>query len=88
MPKAPILSRECFFDRLSDGTYRDLDWNLVNTSLGAMVEPRAIRLIDPGKVAQLDWRDVSFTSRREMDEDQFFSVMGTAGQQVPADFNT
>lgn len=88
MPKAPILNREAFYDRLSDGTFRDLDWNLVNTSLGAMVEPRQVVLVDGGKVAQRDLKDASFNSRREFDEDKLFSLMGTAGHQLPVDYNT
>ena len=87
MPKAPILNRELFYTRLRDGSYRDLDWQLVNTSLGAMVEPRQIVGIDRQKVVQRDVYDSSFTRRTEFNEDQFFSLMGTAGQQVPVDFN-
>lgn len=88
MPKAPVLSRELFFDRLPDGTYRDLDWALVNTSLGAMVEPVCLSYAGLNRITQIDQRDMSFTSRRELDEDQMFSLLGTAGQQLPADFNT
>ena len=88
MPKAPILSRECFFDRLRDGSYRDLDWNLVNTSLGGMVEPRAlVGGHGNGRQTNVDLKDASFTDRRELDEDTLFRLLGTAGHQLPVDYN-
>ena len=86
--RAPILSRECFYDRMRDGTFRDLDWNLVNTSLGGMMEPRQLSLaaIDIAR-ANLDLQDLSFSRRVEMDEDQLFSMLGTSGPQLPVDFS-
>lgn len=87
MPKAPILNREAFYSRLRDGSYRDLDWHLVNTSLGAMVEPRQILGIVAGKVTQRDVYDASVTKLTEFNEDKMFTLLGTAGPQVPVDFN-
>lgn len=84
MPRAPILSRDCFYQKLRDGTYRDLDWNLVNTSLGAMVEARSIGGYTGEQV--LDLRDLSFNDRREFDENKFFRYHGTGGNQLPVDF--
>lgn len=88
MPKAPILSRECYYDVRRDGSFVDLDWNLVNTSLGAMVEP-AMQSVVLSPVVQLDLDDmVSFNRRVQMDETVMFGTLGTAGIQVPSDYNT
>jgi hypothetical protein len=87
MPKAPILSREVFYDRLPDGTYRDLDWALVNTSVGACVEPRSYAGSQRDSSVVQDIFDASFNKRTEMDEDQMFTLLGTAGPQMPVDYN-
>lgn len=89
MPKAPILNRETFYDRLGDGTFRDLDWNLVNTELGAMVEPRTLMsgLAGARGIVHTDLKDISFNKRSELDEDAFYRLMGTGGRQIPVDFN-
>lgn len=87
MPKLPILNREIFFEKLNDGSMRLLDWAVVNTPLGAMVEPRQLASIGNGKVVQVDVVDTSFTKMSEMDEDAFYSLTGTGGRQVPVDFN-
>lgn len=88
MPKAPILSRECFYDRLRDGSFRDLDWNLVNTSLGAMLEPRQLSIGHRnGRLPNVDAKDASFNRRTEFDEDRFFTTFNHAGYQLPVDFN-
>ena len=43
MPKAPITARTLYWELLDDGvTKQVLDWCLVTTSLGDMVEPRLI----------------------------------------------
>lgn len=86
MPKGPVLSRELFYDKLRDGTFRDLDWALVNTTLGAMLEPRSIATVG-SPVRQVDALDVSFTRRTQMDETVMFRTFGTAGPLVPVDFN-
>lgn len=86
MPRVPILNRQCFYRRLPDGTFRDLDWNLVNTSLGAMIEPRQIRVFDGGKVVNADVYDASFNDRREFNEDKLFSHLGISGTQLPVDY--
>lgn len=44
--QAPILSRTMLLEKLRDGTFRHHDWNLVTTTLGAMLEPRT--LVRPG----------------------------------------
>ena len=86
MPKSPILSREVFLTRLNDGSLRELDWALVNTDLGGMVEPRPrVNFYDPS--LQVDIVDASYTRSVEIKEDEFNSLMGTYGRQVLLDFN-
>lgn len=88
MPKQPILNRECFYDTLNDGTLRHLDWNLVNTSLGACIEPRQVCSvhINSGTV-QIDVVDASFNRITPMDEDAFYRLMGTGGRLIPINFS-
>lgn len=57
---APILSRTALFDTLRDGSLRRLDWNLVNTSLGAMLEPVTLYR-DGGTMKNDDVYDSAFT---------------------------
>lgn len=84
MPRAPILNRQGFYTKLRGGTYRDLDWNLVNTSLGAMVEPRQLVAVLPGKLTDKDRFDGDdFNDRRELSVDEFYRYHGTGGQQIP-----
>jgi hypothetical protein len=88
MPKAPILDRECFYEILRDGTTRDLDWNLVNTSLGAMLEARTLVTIG-GPVQQWDPYDMSVNRRTPMSTEMFASLMqGSGGDLWPRTFNT
>lgn len=83
MPRTPILARFAFYERLRDGTFRDLDWNVVNTSLGAMVEPRQIIMFDHHTMTDKDRFDGdNFTDRRELSDDQFYSFHGTGGNQL------
>lgn len=86
MPRLPILSRDAFFARLpNNGGLRDLDYCLVNTSLGAMIEPTPIHRVPPGAVG-VDVYDAAVTRRTELDETQFYSLMGTAGGGVFQNF--
>jgi len=39
---APITSRTLLFERLRDGSFRILDYTVVGTSLGTMLEPRTL----------------------------------------------
>jgi hypothetical protein len=89
MPKAPILSRETYYDTLNNGTLHLLDWNVVNTSLGAMVEPRQVSLAElgTGDQAQIDLTDVGPTRLSPMVEDTFFGKHLGGGQQLPRDYN-
>lgn len=87
MPRSPILDRQAHFVRLSDGTFVDFDWNLVNTSLGAMVEPRQIVRTQRDKFVPVDQFDASFTRRIEINPDQFYSQTNTQGPQLPVDYS-
>lgn len=88
MPRSPILSREIFYDVLNDGSFRELDFALVNTSLGAMIESRSIASVPAsGKITQVDAVDASFNRITQMDEDLFYRLFGHSGRQVLQDFN-
>jgi hypothetical protein len=87
VPRNPILDRQEHFFRLSDGTFADFDWNLVNTSLGAMVEPRQMIDTTRDKFVAVDLRDASFNRRLEINPDQFYSQTNTQGPQLPVDYS-
>lgn len=90
MPKSPVLDRTIFYDTLNDGTLRLLEWNLVNTTLGQMIEPRNLSSVGIGasRVVQIDEKDlVNFNRILPFDEDQFFATFLTGGQQLPRDYN-
>lgn len=87
MPKSPILSREVFYDKRRDGSFVHLDFCLVNTSLGAMIESRNVSLVTSPFV-QLDLDDISFNRLVPMDETTFYSTFNIGGTQLPADANT
>lgn len=87
MPKNPIKSRTLLIIKLRDGTYRLSDWNIVNTSLGAMLEPRSQRTIDGGKVVNRDPYDMeNFNDFVVYNEDKMWSEFGTSGFTIPRDF--
>lgn len=91
-----ILSRDMFYDRRRGrhqaGTnYRLLDFCLVDTPLGAMVEPRMMNLLTSTSgsgLTNLSADEVAFTRITEMDETTMFDKLGTAGNQLPIDYNT
>jgi hypothetical protein len=84
MPKNPILNREAFYETLVDGTIRLLDFCLVNTSLGAMVEPRATNLLSLGQgIAAVSVYDASISKLSPMQSDEFYKLTGFSGRQIP-----
>jgi hypothetical protein len=87
MPKDPVLSREIFYDTLRDGTLLFLDWALVNTGLGAMLEARSIATVD-GIVTQWDPYDAGPTKISPLSEDQLFNLLNSGGRLWPRTFNT
>lgn len=79
MPRSPILSREAFYTRLpNNGGLNDLDFCLVNTSLGAMIEPVSMSKIDP-KMASVDVYDAAFTKLTEMSADEVYRLTNQSG---------
>lgn len=85
MPKAPITSRTLLYDVRADDSYFDLDWNIVNTSVGQMIEPRCLIAVPIGEnFVPVDQEDNSFTDRSQTRNDQLFDAYGTGGQQLPA----
>lgn len=86
MPKGPVLYREHFYTRLRDGSFLSLDWNVVNTTLGGMVEPRQL-MYGNRKITQVDVTEISFNKVSEIDGNQFWRLYNTGGNQLPVDFN-
>lgn len=85
MPRAPILSREGLYRKLSDGTIVPIDWNLVNTSLGVMLEQRQV-LAQTTPVGEIDAKDAGFTRMVEFNEDQLQYRFSTGGQALPTGY--
>lgn len=86
MAKRPVLSREIFYERLPRGGFRMLDFALVNTTLGAMIEPRPV-LFNGGKTTNADVDDYGFDRISELDKDQSVRLYGFALTQRPTAFN-
>jgi len=82
--KAPVLSRELFYTKQRrDGSFRLLDFALVNTSIGALIEHRPCALFGVNKITDADPYDgLSFSRITEMDENEFYRLHGTGGLQV------
>ena len=99
MPKTPILTRETFFSPVRSGQcganpaacqiQKHLEWNLVTTELGEMVEPRQSHgnRFPSGPLVQLDVTDAAFTKVSTVEEEQFYVRYGSGGSQLD-DYNT
>ena len=91
MPLKPILYRESFYEEKVDkdsGLVEmwDLDWNLVNTLKGAMIEPRQLNPIgfgNTGKMRAMDEQSVN--KRSKMSFEEFARTFQTWGRQLPVD---
>lgn len=86
MPRTPILNREGYYKKLSDGTIVPLDWNLVNTSLGAMLEQRQFGPCT-APLIDVDARDAGFTRELEFDENVLQFQFSTGGSRLPTDYS-
>jgi hypothetical protein len=97
MPKAPILYRESFYadirggprDYLGNPAMRELEYYVVETEIGTMVEPRSLSPAfaqDANKVAQIDITDNSISKFSRTSEEVFQNQYGTGGASL-ADFN-
>lgn len=92
MPRNPILYRESFYEikRSSDGDEEmwDLDWNLVNTLKGAMIEPRLINPLGfgskTGVIRAMDEQAVN--KRSPITFEEFARTFFTWGRQLPVDY--
>lgn len=64
---------------------RLLDWALVNTELGAMIEPRALNRVNElgNKILDQKRTDLDFSKFSILDEGVFFSLTLCGGQQLP-----
>lgn len=88
MPLSPILNRTGLFARnRKDNTIRQLDINLVNTTVGAAVEPRSVTRM-PGDFTSAANDSASDTSINDLmevgldEEDGTLSM--TTGLQTPS----
>jgi hypothetical protein len=88
MPRAPINTRQGFYETINRNLKltRPIEWNVVETELGQMVEPRSLGLFD-GKIVQQDAVDIAYDSFTPIDGSSFYSVYGTGGPQSFVDFN-
>lgn len=83
MPRSPIISREALFMQLPDGTLFQLDWNLVDTSVGGMLEMRSFNVLgDEG--SEVDRRDASYSRITVIDEHKMPEYFGTHGALIPS----
>jgi hypothetical protein len=90
MPRAiyaPILNRTLLYERLRDGTIHLLDFQIVGTSLGTMIEPRCLTR-QTGAVANSDPYENGYDDIREVNKDSMFSSLGFGGSQWPRNWNT
>ncbi len=87
MPRAPILSRELLYTTNPDGSFRLLDWCLVNTSIGAMIEPRNLQTFNGGNVRGLNVYEAGITAIKPFNEDEFYAKTRFSGRQVPLRFD-
>jgi hypothetical protein len=82
--RAPILGREILYDTLRDGSLRFLDWSLVNTELGPMLEPVSLNQLE--SITNQDPFSVSFDRLTLFDADQMVDTMHGGGVLVPCDY--
>ena len=83
----PIIERVRLYDTRR-GDIRFLDWNLVQTRLGAMIEPRALSEVpveDGVNITNFDEENNAITAMREINEDKFFSIYNHSGKQITSD---
>ncbi len=99
MPKRPILTRDKFFSRQSYTAggganalqlLKEMDWNVVLTDLGPMVEPNQSLMPDgtgSATAAQVDFTDSAYTAVHVLDnEASFANDFGTGGSGIFYDF--
>lgn len=86
MPKIPILTRTALSQKLASGSIIRLPFNIVGTSLGMMVEPVSMSLMDPDQkagITDLDIEDQAHTDAAQVDPAAMYQVLGTWGPTIP-----
>ena len=93
---ASILTRTIYFDNRND-RIRFFDWNIVGTTLGTMVEPRAIMGIERNTKAGFDNYNhndecCKVTNMQCMDRRNKFAFLGAGqvlhgGEQFPQNYD-
>lgn len=81
---APITNRTAFYDTTFGGI-RFLDWNLVNTAQGAMIEPRNLLGVIDQNALNVDQENSEISKLEIFDENKFFSTFNHGGRQHPVD---
>lgn len=84
---APILSRSMLLSRLRDGTLQHLDYNLVQTTLGPMIEPRTL-IRASGAMKNDDVYDSNFTDVVIVSDAERLALGINGWSQWPRVFNT
>ena len=90
MAKTPVQARRGFYYKPNRNlnTLVPFDWNVVDTELGTMVEPRNFAGLDPtSKVVQIDIIDAAYDSVTVTNQDTFYAENGVGGQLIVGDFN-
>lgn len=83
MPSAPILARTLLWETLSDGTVHQLDWNLVETNLGTMVEPRIMSRRSQDDMRHENLSDAGYTGIAKMSTADLYANYHFFGVQWP-----
>ena len=80
MPSAPVLYRTALYDVLPDGTLIDLPFNIINTSLGQMIElePVPFQISGDGNDPDVDPFDRSWNDRRQFAQVQSFDLLNVS----------
>lgn len=83
----PILGRTMLYERLRDGTIHLLDWNLVSTTLGLMIEPRTM-IRATGNMQNSDPYENGYTDMLEVPQATLFATYNFGGSQWPRVYNS
>ena len=86
MASPHLLKRTVMYEVLRDGSVRELEWDLVQTNLGAMFQPRTL-IPESGSVINQDAYDLvnTYTERIQVPPEMF---QLTGGRQSLAKYNT
>ena len=82
MPRAPITTRTMLWERRSDSTVYLLDWSLVTTSLGTMVESRSV-IRGPDGIKDEDLVDSGYSAMQLLSAEDLYAQYNVGGAQWP-----